>query len=355
VIGVLTSGVALGVHVPGLLLAQRMRERGADVEIFVLERLLPDSKRATTARMKYAFHRDFRVALTGQRLAVDPSAAVSETNVRELAGHWRRHGLRRLVLFSGFWLPVVERCAALSGNWLEVDICHVDSVPSPSFRAAGQVLSRARQVWLADAVHSSLPCTIPVSTRPPVRWTDRERRLLVHGGGWGMGTYRQRANELREQGFELDIVAYDADDLPAQDDGIRYFMIDPHWHPWLDDGYPPFGVADGRRDPVYVRGTECHGSFELARSALAMVSKPGGGTLLDSLHSATPLVLLEPFGAHEARNAELWERLGFGISLNRWRDADFAPAILEELHDALLRAAPGIPDYARMLAEEMSR
>ena len=125
-IGVLTSGVALGVHVPGLLLAQRMRERGARVEIFVLERLLPDSKRATTAQMKYAFHRDFRVALAGQGLAVDPSAAVPEAKVRELAEHWRRHGLRRLVLFSGFWLPVVERCAAFSGNWLEVDICHVE-------------------------------------------------------------------------------------------------------------------------------------------------------------------------------------------------------------------------------------
>jgi hypothetical protein len=149
-------------------------------------------------------------------------------------------------------------------------------------------------------------------------------------------------------------VAYEADDLPAQEDGIRYFMIDPHWHPWLDDGYPPFGLADGRNDPVYVRGTECQGSFDLARSALAIVSKPGGGTLLDSLHSATPLVLLEPFGAHEACNAGLWERLGFGISLDRWREGDFAPAILEELHDTLLRAAPGIPDYARMLAEEVS-
>ena len=125
-IGVLTSGVALGVHVPGLLLAQRMRERGAQVEIFVLERLLPDTKRATTAQMKYAFHRDFRVALAGQRLAVDPSAAVSDTKVRELAEHWDRHGLRRLVLFSGFWLSIIERCAALSGNWLEMDICHVE-------------------------------------------------------------------------------------------------------------------------------------------------------------------------------------------------------------------------------------
>jgi hypothetical protein len=200
-IGVLTSGVALGVHVPGLALAHRIRERGRDAVIFVLERLLPDSKRATTVRMKHAFHRDFRLALAGQRLAIDPSTAVSETKVRELAEQWRRLGVRRLVLFSGFWLSVVERCAALSGSRFEVDVCHVDSVPSPSFRAAGQVLSRARQVWLADAVHSSVPCTIPVSTRPPVRWTDRERRLLVHGGGWGMGTYRQRANELREQGL----------------------------------------------------------------------------------------------------------------------------------------------------------
>jgi hypothetical protein len=354
-IGILTSGVALGVHVPGLLLAQRVREHGANVEIFVLERLLADSTRATTARMKYAFHRDFRVALAGQRLAIDPSATVSEAKVRELVELWRSHGLRRLVVFSGFWLPLLERCAAVSGNWLEVDVCHVDSVHSPSFRSAGQALSRVRQVWLADAAHLSLPCTIPVSTRPPLRWTDRERRLLVHGGGWGMGTYRQRAHELREQGFALDIVAYETNDLAAQDDDIRYFMIDPLWHPWLDDGFPPFGLVDGRSDPIYARGSECHGSFELARSALAMVSKPGGGTLLDSLHSATPLVLLEPFGAHEARNAELWERLGFGISMDRWRNANFAPAILEKLHATLLRAVRDVPDYAGMLAEEMNR
>jgi UDP-N-acetylglucosamine:LPS N-acetylglucosamine transferase len=84
-----------------------------------------------------------------------------------------------------------------------------------------------------------------------------------------------------------------------------------------------------------------------------MVSKPGGGTMLDSIWSATPLVLLEPFGEHEARNAELWERLGFGISVDRWRDTGFAVEVLEEIHDNLLRAKPGIPDYAGKLAEEI--
>src|SRR5262245_1771166 len=114
-----------------------MRERGADVEVVVLERLLPDSKRATTAKMKFAFHRDFRVALAGQRLAVGPSTAVPESTLRKLADRWRQRRVHRVVVLSGFWLPLIEQCAALSGHRPEIDVCHVDSVPSPSWRAVG--------------------------------------------------------------------------------------------------------------------------------------------------------------------------------------------------------------------------
>jgi hypothetical protein len=70
-IGVLTSGVALGAHVPGLLLADRLTEQGVDAEVFVLERLLPEHGRATAARLKWAFHRDARFASAGRRLAAD--------------------------------------------------------------------------------------------------------------------------------------------------------------------------------------------------------------------------------------------------------------------------------------------
>jgi hypothetical protein len=258
-------------------------------------------------------------------------------------------------VLSGFWLPLVEQCADLSGHSPDVEVCHVDSVPSPSFRAAEPLPPRLRQVWLSDWANTTVPHTIPVSARSPVPWPDRDRRLLVHGGGWGMGTYRQRADELRKNGFEVDIVAYEAGDISTDDEGVRFFMIDPDWHPWLDNGYPPFARVDGLHDPQYIQGTECHGSFELARTALAMVSKPGGGTMLDSIWSATPLVLLEPFGEHEARNAELWERLGFGISVDRWKDTGFAVEVLEELHENLLRAKPDIPNYARKLAEETSQ
>ncbi|MFD3684805.1 hypothetical protein ACFWTE_08325 [Nocardiopsis sp. NPDC058631] len=114
-IEILTFGVALGVHVPGLLLARRVRERGGDVRVTVLERLLPEDERATTEKMKWAFHRDFRVALAGQGIARDPSEAVTEEAVEELFRSWRGRGVDTFVVLSGFWLPIVARYAARSG------------------------------------------------------------------------------------------------------------------------------------------------------------------------------------------------------------------------------------------------
>jgi len=340
VIEILTSGVALGVHVPGLLLADRIREQGGTANISVLERLMAPETLATTARSKQAFHRDFRTALVGQKLARNASVVTDDAAVEEQFKAWNKDGVKRFVVFSGFWLTLIEQYADRYGA-VPVDVCHVDSVQSPSFDKAGPTSLEIRHVWLADADAGLIPCSIPVSRAAPVPWEVRDCRLLVHGGGWGMGTYRERAGELLRAGFDLDVVAYEDRDL--QDEGVRYFMIDPSWHPWLDNGYPPFAEAG---KPFEQRQGH-HGSFDLCSRALATVSKPGGGTLLDSLWSATPAVLLEPFGPHEQRNADLWIQLGYGISFEDWQNQGFAPEVLRELHEALLKA--DVPDYSREL------
>ena len=339
-IEILTSGVALGVHVPGLLLADRIREQGGQANVSVLERLMTPETLATTARSKQAFHRDFRTALVGQKLARNASLATDDAAVEQQFKAWNKAGVKRFVVFSGFWLTLIEQYAERYGA-VPVDVCHVDSVQSPSFDKAGPTSLDPRHVWLADADAGLIPCSIPVSREAPLPWQERDRRLLVHGGGWGMGTYRERAAELLQAGFDLDVVAYENQDL--QEEGVRYFMIDPSWHPWLDDGYPPFAEAG---KPFEQRQGH-HGSFDLCRRALATVSKPGGGTLLDSLWSATPAVLLEPFGPHEQRNADLWIDLGYGISFEDWQNQGFAPEVLQELHESLLQA--DVPDYSREL------
>ncbi|ATY13051.1 hypothetical protein CU254_23355 [Amycolatopsis sp. AA4] len=344
-IEVLTSGVALGVHVPGLLLAQRLRERGAAADVSVLERLLPPHKLATTAEMKWAFHRDFRLAKAGHRLATDPAAVTDPSAEAELFTRWDTEQVETFVLFSGFWLPIVERYLA-RGRAVRVVLCHIDAIASPSFRKAAGWQVPHEDVFLVDGASMTVPCSVPVSARPPLPWAEREPRLYLHGGGWGMGTYREHVAALAGAGFALDVLAYRESDVDPRA-GIRHFLLDPDWHPWYDNGFPPFRPA-GRES--YSRGEAHPDSFELVRSARAMVSKPGGGTCLDSLWAATPLLLLEPLGAAEKRNAEVWQRLGFGLPYETWRDSGFSGELLAEMHGNLVRALPGIADYSAELA-----
>ncbi|GHH76888.1 hypothetical protein GCM10018793_23690 [Streptomyces sulfonofaciens] len=358
-IAVLTSGVALGVHVPGLLLASRLRERGADVRIDVLERHLPADRLTSVAASRKLFHSDFRTARVGQRLASDPADGIPEGARAELERAWEEDGVRVFVVFSGFWLGIVDHYVHRhladrrpGGPAPRVVICHVDSTTSPSFRRSAAQQSGAEVVWLASAAQGTLPWTIPVDTRPPVPWGQRTGRLLVHGGGWGMGTYQERGQQLAQAGHLLDLVIHERD--PAVP-WARCFLIEPDWHPWHDDGYPPLArIAPGQSPDVltYRRGRTHHTAFDLMREARAAVSKPGGGTMLDSLWSATPLVLLEPVGAHEGENARLWKDLGFAIDFEQWRADGFDAARLEPLHRALLDARSRPRDLAAALAED---
>jgi hypothetical protein len=85
---------------------------------------------------------------------------------------------------------------------------------------------------------------------------------------------------------------------------------------------------------------------------MAVVSKPGGGTLLDSLAAATPIVLLAPWGEPEAKNGALWEELGFGIDYHRWRRTGFDQGVLMKLHDRLLAA--GEDNIDQLVAESVA-
>lgn len=354
IITILTSGSTLGVHVPGLLLASRLRERGVPAKVTVLESMLPPDKLAVTANMRLAYHRSFKFALAAKSLGRDTSADLDEVAVQRLWTEWRDQDIRHFVVFSGFWLPVLRRYREFAGFPICVDLCRGDAAPMQSFMIGGAGPPEGvREIHLADIKQQRLPWTIPVSRKPPIPWSSRDERLLVHGGGWGLGTYRERADELSQRGFALDVVAYEPDDVEADRLNVRYFMIDPQWHPWHDDGYPPFVGCAGEPPPHFTSGRDYPQVFDLARRALAIVSKPGAGTLLDSLWSATPLIMIEPWTESEKKNAELWQNLGYGISIEEWQAAKFSVDLLAALHEKLVPVAPTIPDYSAALEAEV--
>lgn len=232
----------------------------------------------------------------------------------------------------------------------------MDSDHSPSWEAAAGAAA-GRHEWLFSWPERRLVHTLPTGAQV-VPFAERERRLVVHGGGWGIGSYREFLEEGLRHGFGCDVRRYFPEDEIPRATGLREFEQCADWEPWDVDAagrhtFPTLCMRteDGLRPvsspPAY------HNALELIRGAMAVVIKPGGATLLDSVETATPIVFLTPYGAHEEKNLRLWEELGFGIRLEEWCATGFSLEPLERCHENLRRARMGLPAYPERLLERL--
>jgi hypothetical protein len=199
-VALLTSGATLGTHVPALILANRLRSRGDAAVVEVFERLLPAAELEKLVAAKAAFRANFNMAVAASRLVRDQAPALDPFAVDDVLERWRSQSVDRLVVLSGFWVPVVERYEDLAATPPRVDICHLDAAPTASLRLFERRTARYNHVWMFDAERDTIPMSIPVTDKAPVSWEYRTPRVLAHGGGWGLGTYRERAFELANRG-----------------------------------------------------------------------------------------------------------------------------------------------------------
>lgn len=358
-ITILCSGVALGVYIPALLLRHQLEALGVAAEVVLLEDLYSAAGLDALERLRDAFHRRFELAKIAQRMTAGVRPRFDRDRVDALLAGWRDEGRRELVVWSGFWMPLVEQYRArYAPDPVEVDLCRIDATVSPSFRGCPAPGPGDREIWFWNGRNRRLEHELAVTPEAPVPYAEREPRLVVHGGGWGLGNYREVAAELAAAGMALDRVVYRCDEADAAGGGAanRTFMVEPGWRPWRREpgeppGLPPFGEVTGGAAGAgkFVRRAACHELYRIIRRSRAIVSKPGGGTLMDSLSSATPVVMLEPYGAAERSNAELWARLGFGVGYDDWRNSGFDPAVLERA-SVELRDRATTMDYPRSIA-----
>lgn len=348
---ILCGGPGLGFYVPGLIVDYQLQIRGVPTEVLVFESFLLEEKRNKIQETKIAFHRKFDVALMGQKLARDISPSLDPFLVSSLLATWRQEQRKRFVVFSGFWLPIVEKyLQTIDFPHLSIDLCHVDADTSISWKLHSVDHPCLRHVWFCNWKKNRIAYSLHVSREEPMPWHERAGRFVIHGGGWGMGTYQNKIAELAGIGLKLDVIAYEEKDLEDKRDGVRYFMIDPKWKYWEKDeaGYhqfPPFGEVKSDGKVKFLNNRQYPEVYRLIQESKAIISKPGGATLIDSLSSGTPIVLLEPFGEYENRNSLLWQHLGFGISYRDWIDTGCSLSVFDELHDNLLKARLRTQDY----------
>jgi hypothetical protein len=363
---VLCSGFGLGFYIPGVVISEGLRRRGVTTELEVFESLLPSDKIAMVERNRSAYHASFRVALASQKVPHDIRESLNPQGLESLLAKWQADHRRHFICLSGHWVPVLDAYRERPGTTaVYADLLYLDADLSPSWRHIRKLrtdyATPYRQVRLYDSERRDVEYGIKVGEAPPVEYSARNKRLVVHGGGWGIGTFQESMSALAQADFGLDVVCYANTERPSVHDGRRYFMDDPAWRCWHrdEDGertFPPFGtIPEGGAPIVFKRQQRQHGLHEIIRTAASIVSKPGAGTLIDSFSSATPLVMLEPFGLNEERNAEVWESCGFGIPFAAWSKAGFPMSVLEGLHVNLMRRRDSVKDYTQDYAQYVMR
>lgn len=352
----LCSGFGLGLYVPGLLIARRLKLLGMHTDVCVFENVISPDKIDQVLRSKQACHRSFPFAQFSAKMPMDMTKSVDDEAVRTLLDQWAADGRRDFLVFSGHWVHIVNRYREqVHPVRVNAEIVYVDCGLPPSWTSLKHFepnyASGYRETRIYDAEKMKLASPIAVKDAPPIPYRERESRFVIHGGGWGMGTYRNKIPELREMGIPLDIVVYEKEEAR---DGVakdRFFMIDPSWSPWHRDKtgghiFPPFGEIVQGKPAGFVHKESHHELFDISGASKGIIGKPGAGTMIDSLASATPLIMLEPFGEHERNNTELWATLGFGISYERWKREDYSLETLERLHENLMAARGAHTDFA---------
>jgi len=366
-ITILSSGIGLGVYIPALLIDRQLQQQGIASDVEVLEDYYTPQSQAAHIAHRDACQQDFALAQLAHRMAADISDSLEQAKIDQLLQQWAAEQRQHFIVWSGFWLPILERYRQYLPNCpLQIDHCRIDADVSASFKIyyAKNIGCADPAIWLWQGDKQQIVHEIRISDDPVIPFEQRADRLVMHGGGWGLGTYTSKIAELANTHFALDIVVANRQEISIKRPQDRFFMLDPQWLPWHKNRsgaltFPPMlqlhpalnegpGAITALEDPA-----NYHAFYPVIRQAKAIISKPGGCTLIDSLNAATPVILLAPYGYAEQRNAEIWQALGFGISLAQWQTSGYDPALLQNMHQKLLAQRHRSPDYVASICAKL--
>jgi hypothetical protein len=352
---ILCSGVARGVYIPALLLNYQLQQHQLQTDVVILEHLYTPASQQKLKSHKQAYHQNFSMALMAHKMTKDIQFSLDDELVTAILNRWESEHRCNFIVWSGFWMPIIEKYRQqVAPQIVNVDLCRIDAEVSATFKNYTNFNQHDREIWLWNWAEQKLGYELPVSNQLPIPYEARANRFVIHGGGWGIGTYTNKIAELTANNIALDIVAYEVAESIDRHPKHRYFMVDPNWSPWLQSTttqpeFPPFGEVTN--SPNFTNRAEYHELFDVIRHSKAIISKPGGGTLIDSLAAATPIILLEPYGYAEQSNSDIWEKLGYGITYDRWQQTNYDLDILEQLHQNILNRSQSGLNYARSYAE----
>jgi hypothetical protein len=345
---ILSSLVGYGSFIPALLLYKQLESEGRGVQLHAIENYYSDEKKAIFEQTRAAFRKNPKLVRIASGLSEQLEKNLSHSGEEELLRRWREEGCLRFVCFSGLWSGLLARFAE-SDRRVKIVFCKVDSGFSSAWKNIGPSLLQHHHTSFFNAEEGTVRYKISPQEIEPRPLNQRETAVLLHGGGWYLDGFGKQADAIGQHYTCRPVQrASDPEHNPAEHIGpIRETYT---WDPLHNSNHfytlPSYSLS-GRTDREY------EGLWELINGCRAIVSKPGGMTLMDSLITATPLVMLEPASRNEEDNGRLWQRLGLGIYYGDWEKENFSGVILEEMHRNLLRKRSEAPDFISCVRQQL--
>lgn len=320
-IALFCSCAGFGTYTPALLLKNELTVMGCECWIFVFENYLSGKTESDFVEYRKRFHRNFRFAVMASNLA-DVSAP-QETNANLLGKDIIGLNFDSYIVLYGEWINALKTIGIPGEKILCV---RLDAINTPSWNKTGNSEALYDTIWLVGKDGNKPKYKLHMEMTEFCR-----KSLILHGGGWGINNYLAAADSI-ENRYELHIIYSDKSECRGEH--VEYYLP-INWIPsYTHEDFPP--LFNACSDTSVDFGNLC-------KNGCAIVSKPGGGSCIDALRYALPLVMLEPMAKHELKNAELFEHLGFGINFKNWIENNYQYSILNDIHSKIIAEMSDVP------------
>lgn len=332
-IAILTACMGLGTYNPALHLRDELIKDDINSKIFLYENFIIKEKRENIIKYQNAFHKDLRLAIAGHKLMgkindVDNIDEIAKCLFLEISGKYDV-----IAVLSGNWVDILCRIENKYDFHIPIVFIHLDCEKAPSWQnKIAYPKNLQEEIWLLGKTNNKAKYYLYNNNST----NRRVEKVFLYGGGWGMGNYLDYIEEL-SQFFLLDVLLHSIEDIVRYQNN-NYYMFPDTWNAWdVDDSgdyfVPKLNCCYFENESLKVSNqTREYNFFE---KNLCVVSKPGGGSILDSVSNGTPIVFLEPISKHEMANAYYYIKEGLSINISEWKKSNYSTNIINTLKCSL--------------------
>jgi hypothetical protein len=339
-INIVTSIIGYGVYFPALIVYEQLKALNYDVHIYIIERFFDEKAISEFERTKTAFQKDVRLVQIASRIPVKYTEKLSPEKTSALFDEWEQHNTSHFLCFSGLWLATLKAYKDKHSHCV-IDTCRVDSAVAATWEAlSGHEDLIANDLSFFNAKTNTVNYVLNIPEITPLPYSERTQNVTMHGGGWDLGDFTSKTAQFTDT-YHVNLIVNDRKEL--SDENVTLYANQPKWNPLYANGFPPFGSID----TAHANYEKHPGILTVLAQSKAIVSKPGGMTLMDSLISETPLIFLKSVGKNENSNQQLWENLQLGISLETWLQSEEKEAILDEMQARIVALKTKTPCFLK--------